>query len=180
MRFPILCLTALWLTATAGPAAAFDVVHYVDTSSYSTSDFGYAAAKGPVPVKVYGAPASGVEPAAAAAKIAEAFASAHLFQRAEFKAYDGETAGGYFIAVRFGGRGGAAAVCKGAAPSATERTYLTVFCTNDRPLSYISGRIGDGDINGRAFRRSFASLALELLPPTDASTRGDCPRFGCN
>lgn len=167
------------LSAIAANAAAFDIVYYVRIASYTAADLAEAIAHGPIPVRVHGKPAADVAPDAAAARIGQAMAGANFGPKTAFRVYDGATADGYVVVVRFGDGAPPQRLCADAVEHGVGAGYAMAFCKDGAALSYLAGHAGSTDIDGRAFRNAFAGAAVELLPFENPHYRGDCGRRGC-
>ena len=140
-----------------------DVVYSSDHNGYSTSTFGTAAKKGPIAVFVYGAPGPVGDPADVGDAVAAAFSAAPLTPSASFARAEGDVGREYRVVVRFGSDAHRFDPC-GTEGGGEGLDYRAAFCSGDRAISSIHGKLATGDINAPSFSQALASAALTLLP----------------
>ena len=174
-KAPIALLSALGAAACAG-----DRISHVSYDSYSRADLAYAASRGPVPVRVLGAPAAGIEPTALTDRVIEAMTGANFGTPVAYTPYAGTTASGYVMALRFGARGDARALCADTPPpGGIGPDYLAAFCKDGRALPYLEGAVGETNIQSARFHNAIAGAASQLLPIRNPE-RDDCRGRRCD
>ncbi|MGZ0189825.1 MAG: hypothetical protein ACKVH0_17775 [Alphaproteobacteria bacterium] len=148
----VLALVAIG--ALASCVASGDRISYVEYEGYSGADLAEAITHGPIPLRVFCAPSSGVTSEAAAVQIASAMAGA----------YTTAPKAGYTMVVRFGDGAPSDRLCGEAVAASAGTDYGTAFCKDGQALSYLDGNVGTSSIYTPAFRVAMASAANELLP----------------
>ena len=158
----VLALVAIG--ALASCVASGDRISYVEYEGYSGADLAEAITHGPIPLRVFCAPSSGVTSEAAAVQIASAMAGANFGPVTEYVAYTTAPKAGYTMVVRFGDGAPSDRLCGEAVAASAGTDYGAAFCKDGQALSYLDGNVGTSSIYTPAFRVAMASAANELLP----------------
>lgn len=181
---------ALGLLASAG-CTTVGIIDYVQVRpGYRPQHFAYAAAGRDLKTDVEGNPFAMPQEAFAAA-VTDAMQRAHFGPATTFTTTPGETARlNYRVRLLFNGPAAStgAAVCAGEpagvapSPEAGAVRLLAAFCNGERPLTYLSARIGGiPDAHDPAFRDFMRQVTVTLFPPQNRQDqdRGCVPPGDC-
>ncbi len=166
------------MTPLLGCGGGVNIISTVSYNGYDPSYVSHAAADGPLPVRVFGQPASGVDADATAAQIGEAMAGSNIGQQFDYSVYTTPPENGYVLVVRFGDGTPASRLCQADVASGVGLNFGMAFCKKGHALSYLSGVAASADIASATFRNGMEIAAIEMFPPEnpelDCDINDDC------